>query len=74
VSVADYAGIATLITSTTAGIAGIIVAVRQRGTIRTVDNISAKTDDIHEQVQTPGDESLGETMAHVHEVVCGGKE
>lgn len=62
-SPADYAGIVTCIAATTGGITSIIVALRQAEVKRTLEVVS-------DQVATPGDATLGETMAHVHEVVC----
>lgn len=60
---ADYAGIVTCISATTGGVVSIIIAFRQRDVKRTLEGV-------HEEVQTPGGQTLGETMAHVHEVVC----
>lgn len=55
-NVSDYAGIATLITSTTGGIVAIVIAVRQ-------PKIAAKVDAVHREVAT----SNGHTIAQIVE-------
>lgn len=59
----DYVGIGTLITATSAAVVSIIVALKQSDARNAVARVEA-------QVDTPGAMSLGETMAHVHDVVC----
>lgn len=60
---ADYAGIVTCIGALTGGVTSVIVALRQRDAKATIEETAR-------QVATPGDATLGETMAHVHAVVC----
>ena len=64
-SAADYAGIVTCIGALTGGITSIVVAFRQAEAKRTLDVVN-------DQVATPGERTLGETVAHVHDVVCNG--
>lgn len=59
----DYSGASTLVSAISAAVVSILVAVRQHV-------MAPKVEQIREQVQTPGDQTLGETVAHVHEVVC----
>lgn len=60
---ADYVGIATLITAAGAAVTSAIVAIRQASVKATIENTNA-------QVQSPGDATIGETIAHIHEKVC----
>ena len=63
----DWGGVATCIGAITGGVTSIVIAWRQRGVIATANQVA-------DQVATPGDATLGETVAHVHAVVCNEAE
>jgi hypothetical protein len=63
----DYVGLGAVISATFAGIVSVLVAMRQTG-------VKAQVQQIHDQVQVAGPGSIGETLDHVHDVVCGEAE
>lgn len=59
----DYVGLGGLIASAGTAIIGVIVAWRQNGVQNNVQQV-------HDQIQVKGAETLGELVDHVHDVAC----